>query len=147
MSITLRKAHEADFTQLVEMVKQLAVDLGKPDGVKTTVNDYINAQHTFECLLAQTDSGELAGYVLYWDTFHTWSGKSIYIEDLFVKPQYRKQGVAQLLMNEVITIAKTNNCKNVTWHVLDWNANAISLYKKLGATVGDNKLNCHLAIN
>jgi ribosomal protein S18 acetylase RimI-like enzyme len=69
-------------------------------------------------------------------------GKSLYLDDLYVKESFRKLKIGSALLNEVMKIAKAENCKRVRWQVLHWNQNAINLYKKVGAFIDEEWLNC-----
>jgi ribosomal protein S18 acetylase RimI-like enzyme len=79
---------------------------------------------------------------LYFFAYYTWVGKSLYLDDLYVKESYRKLKIGSALLNEVMKIAKAENCKRVRWQVLHWNQNAINLYKKVGAFIDEEWLNC-----
>lgn len=142
MEIKIRRSEEKDFPQILKLVKEFAEYLGKADQVKTTVDDYIKEQDNFVCLLAETSKGEIAGYALFYYTFHTWSGKTIFLEDLFVKEKYQKQKLGTMFMCSLVDFAKQNHCKNIEWTVLDWNDKAIGFYKKIGAVVGNDNLYC-----
>jgi len=77
---------------------------------------------------------EPAGFVLYFHNYSTWLGKrGIYLEDLFVKPPFRKHGVGFALLRQLARIAIDRDCGRVDWAVLNWNDLAISFYKQIGA--------------
>jgi len=87
-------------------------------------------------------NGEVIGMAIYFFAYFTCVGKSLYLDDLYVKPEFRGKGIAKQLVNNVFKTAKSNNCKRVRWQVLDWNANAIEMYKKLGANLDTEWINC-----
>lgn len=72
------------------------------------------------------------GYALCFNKYSTWKGKSLFMEDLYVKPSYRGSGVGKQLINEVIKRARDTNCDHLDFHVLDWNP-AKKFYEKLNA--------------
>jgi len=77
---------------------------------------------------------EPAGFALYFHNYSTWLGKrGIYLEDLFVKPNFRKHGVGFALLRQLARIAIDRDCGRVDWAVLNWNDLAISFYKQIGA--------------
>jgi GNAT superfamily N-acetyltransferase len=75
-----------------------------------------------------------AGFAVFFHNFSTWTGKrGMYLEDLFVKPKFRKAGIGRALLETVAKIAVERGCARYQWMVLDWNEPAIGFYKKLGA--------------
>ena len=96
----------------------------------------------FKCLVAENDENEIIGFALYFYAYFTWIGKSLYLDDLFVKKEYRNQGVAKKFLNEIFEDARRENCKRVRWQVLDWNTDAIEFYKKIGAKLDNEWINC-----
>ena len=76
--------------------------------------------------------------------YYTWVGKSLYLDDLYVKEAYSGQKIGSALLDKVIQFGKDNNCKRIRWQVLEWNKPAIDFYKKLGADLDGEWLNCDL---
>jgi GNAT superfamily N-acetyltransferase len=75
------------------------------------------------------------GFALYFATFSTFTGRpGIWLEDLFVLPEYRHRGIGRALLRAVAKIAVRRNCGRLEWSVLDWNEPAIRVYRKIGAT-------------
>lgn len=85
----------------------------------------------FSALMAEWD-GLPAGYALFFDCYSTWVGPEIYLEDLYVRPDFRRKGIGMALLSEVAGIALQRG-RAMRWEVLDWNRDAIALYKALGA--------------
>ena len=86
-----------------------------------------------QTLIAEWDNNP-AGFALYYYNFSTFLGKpGIYLEDLFVKPDYRGWGIGTSLLRELARLAAEQDCGRLDWAVLDWNEPAINFYKKLGA--------------
>jgi len=146
MDIKIRKATEKDLNIVFSLIKEFASYLGKSDLVKTSMGDFIRCKDLFHCFLAETEDGDIAGYALFCFTFHSWTGKAVYLDDLYVKDNYRRCSVGTQLVYALVDFAKENSCKKIQWEVLNWNDKAIAFYKKLGATVGDDNLNCFYTI-
>lgn len=93
--------------------------------------------HEAEVLLAK-ENEKLVGFALYFFNFSTFKGKKgLYLEDLFVFPEYRKKGYGKQLFLELIQIANQEQCKRMEWVCLDWNQPAIEFYRSLGAKALD----------
>lgn len=86
-----------------------------------------------ECVIAEW-SGETAGFALFFHNFSTFVCKrGLYLEDLFVKPEFRKHGIGRALLKHLARLAVARGCARFEWSVLDWNDPAIQFYKALGA--------------
>jgi GNAT superfamily N-acetyltransferase len=93
------------------------------------------ARPAAEVLIA-SKNGTLAAFALFFHNFSTFLGRrGLWLEDLFVQPEYRRQGCAQALLRALAEIARDRGCGRFEWAVLDWNASAIEFYQSLGATV------------
>lgn len=76
------------------------------------------------------------GYALFFSNYSTFLTKpGIYLEDVFVLPEYRRQGIGKALLNYVINLGKSRDCGRIEWSVLDWNKSAIDFYQKIGADI------------
>jgi GNAT superfamily N-acetyltransferase len=100
------------------------------------VRDGFGTNPKFRALIAEW-SGQPAGYALFFDYYSSWVGPGLYLEDVFVRPQFRGKGIGMGLMAAVARIALQENCCAIRWEVLDWNQRAIELYKSLGAEFRD----------
>jgi len=76
--------------------------------------------------------------------YYTWIGKSLSMDDLYVRPEFRSKGIGVLLINEVINFAKTQNCKKLHCQVSEWNKPAIEFYESLGVKIDGIESNCDL---
>ena len=86
-----------------------------------------------EVVIAEVD-GQPAGFALFFHNFSTFLGKrGLYLEDLYVKPEYRGLGLGRRLMVHLAGVAVARDCGRFEWSVLDWNAPAIAFYRELGA--------------
>ncbi len=85
------------------------------------------------------------GFALFFHNFSTFLGRhGLYLEDLFVVPEWRGKGVGKQLLAHVATIAESRNCGRMEWAVLDWNESAIAFYRRMGAHVLDEWRLCRL---
>ena len=78
--------------------------------------------------------------------YYSWTGRGVYLDDLYVKNSHRKYGMGRQLLDSVISMAKENNCRTVRWLVSRWNTNAIDFYKKIGAHVDDTEMTAVLPL-
>jgi len=86
-------------------------------------------------LIAWAD-GRAAGFALFFHNFSTFLGRrGLWLEDLFVRPDYRKQGCARALLRSLAALAVERRCGRFEWAVLDWNTQAIDFYRSLGASL------------
>jgi GNAT superfamily N-acetyltransferase len=84
-------------------------------------------------LLAEVES-EVAGFALFFHNYSTFLGRpGIYLEDLFVRPAYRRQGIGKAFFHRLARIAVERGCGRFEWSVLNWNEPALKFYKSLGA--------------
>jgi len=104
----------------------------------------IAQQDHFKILVAETDSGKIIGFASTFIAWYSWIGKSLYLDDLYIIDEYRKNGLGSRLMDEVICLARRQGCKKIRWQVSRWNENAIKFYKKKGAVIDDVEINCDL---
>jgi len=147
MNITLRPAVENDFPAIVEMFREFAHFEHLDDRLTNTVERMKAETEYFNCFVAVKDDDEILGYATYFFSYFTWTGKSLYMDDLYVRESYRGVGIGKLLINKVIEFAKTSGCHKLRWQVSDWNATAIGFYKSLGAEIDKQERNCDLDLN
>ena len=142
MNINIRKATEADFPEILSLIKELAAFEKSPEKVTNTVELIKHEKEFFHCFVAETEYNEIVGMALYFFAYYTWVGKSLYLDDLYVKQSFRKLRIGSDLLRKIFEIAKAEDCKRVRWQVLNWNKNAIQMYKTAGAEIDDEWLNC-----
>lgn len=138
----IRTATTDDYQKVIELITELAIFEKAGDQVTNTAKQMFEEKDYFKCLVAENDENEIIGFALYFYAYFTWIGKSLYLDDLFVKKEYRNQGVAKKFLNEIFEDARRENCKRVRWQVLDWNTDAIEFYKKIGAKLDNEWINC-----
>jgi GNAT superfamily N-acetyltransferase len=100
------------------------------------LRDGFGPQPKFRALIAEWDS-QPAGYALFFDCYASFQGRGLYLEDLFVRPEYRRKSVGRALLARIAAIAQKDNCFGVMFTVMDWNDSAIEFYQKLEATFLD----------
>ena len=135
--LTIRQATEADVPLLLDFIRALA-DYEKllHEVVATEANVHeslFGAKAVAESLIAESD-GEPAAFVVYFHNFSTFMGRhGLYLEDLFVKPKLRRQGIGKKLLVHLAKIAVERGLPRFEWVALDWNESAIEFYEALGA--------------
>jgi GNAT superfamily N-acetyltransferase len=134
---SIRAAEAADVPLILQLIQELAEYEREPQAVVATEQDLIRdgfgERPLFQCLIAEED-GRPVGFALYFFNYSTWRGRpGIHLEDLFVRPAFRGQGIGKALLVRVAAVAVENQCSRFQWDVLDWNQTAIDFYESLGA--------------
>ena len=122
---------------MLAFIRELAEYERAPDSAIAThadlSRDGFSEPRRFHCLIAECE-GAAAGLVLYFYNYSTWRGRAgIYIEDLFVRPAFRRRGIGKALFARVAAVAVAEGCPRLEWAVLNWNTPAIDFYRSLGA--------------
>ncbi len=138
----IRPATVADVSLIAQLIRDLAEYekllhevIGGEEELRQSL---FGAQPAAEVVIAEHDDG-VAGYALFfhnYSTFHCRRG--LYLEDLFVRPAFRGQGIGRLLLEHLAGIAVARGCARFEWAVLDWNAPSIRFYRALGAVPLDD---------
>jgi GNAT superfamily N-acetyltransferase len=98
-----------------------------------------------EVLLGFSGAGAPAGFALFFQNFSTFLARpGIYLEDLFVRPEFRRLGLGRAMLSRIAELAVARGCGRFEWAVLDWNENAIQFYRQLGAQVLDDWRICRV---
>ncbi|XP_044266997.1 thialysine N-epsilon-acetyltransferase [Tribolium madens] len=137
INVIIRKAKKEDMIQVYKLIKALAEFEKLEDQVKidesTLIKDgFETGNPAFTCLVAEVSDGHIVGYALFYMSYSTWLGKSVFLEDLYVQPAYRKIGIGKQLFMAVAKTAYELSSKRLDFHVLSWNP-AVDFYKSLGA--------------
>src|SRR5262245_17158671 len=137
--VTIRNATSADTALILEFIRGLAEYERAPHGVVATEDDLrrdgFGANPLYRCVIAEWDNRP-AGFAFFFYNYSTWRGQpGLYLEDLFVLPQMRGNGVGKALLQHLAQIALRENCYGIRWMVLEWNEPAIKFYESLGAEV------------
>ena len=136
-TIHLRPAQIADVPHILALIRELAeYEKLAHEAVAdeaTLAAQLFGDTPAAEVVIAEVD-GQPAGFALFFHNFSTFLGKrGLYLEDLYVKPEYRGLGLGRRLMVHLASLAITRDCGRFEWSVLDWNAPAIAFYRELGA--------------
>jgi len=138
-TINIRPANAADTPEIHSLLMELAVFEKIEHLVEATVDSthhaLFGASPTANALVATFEKNIIATAVYFYN-YSTFIGRQgLYLEDIYVKPEYRGQGTGKRLLIELAKIAVERNCGRMEWTVLDWNTGAIEFYEKLGAQV------------
>src|SRR5215831_6582092 len=141
MEFKIDAVKRKDLPELLALIRELARFEKLEHEIQSNV-DLLNEaffapQPAAGALMAWQDT-EAAGYAIYFYTFSTFVGrKGIWLEDLYVRPQFRKHGLGSALIKAVAGIGVEHGCGRFEWTALNWNKTALEFYDKLGATALD----------
>ena len=136
--LRVRTAHAEDAPLIYEMVRESAAEQGGEDALCVTPENiredgFETTPPRFVCLIAEVD-GEPAGLALFFFVYSTWTSRSVlYLEDLYVRPRFRRRGVARVLMESLGREARAEGAFSMRWVALKNNAAADAFYASLGA--------------
>jgi GNAT superfamily N-acetyltransferase len=147
MKVFVKRADEQDFPKILDLIKEFSVFQGAREKVTVTLEQMIKERGFFQCFIAENENREVLGYVTFFFAYYSWTGKAVYLDDLYVREVFRKQGIGKQLLQSVIDFAKEEQCRKVRWQVSKWNANAIAFYKSMGAQIDEVEINCDLVLN
>jgi len=133
----IRRAEPADAPVILELIKELAEYERAPDEVIATEADIHATIFAVDpkvfCDLIEAD-GVVAGMAIWFLNYSTWQGKhGIYLEDLYVRPEFRGRGLGRALLTHLAAICNSEGYGRFQWWVLDWNSPAIEFYRSIGA--------------
>jgi GNAT superfamily N-acetyltransferase len=136
-SANIRPCRPDDAETLVNLVRELAVYEKLEAAARATADDFrthlFGPRPSAEAFVAEVD-GRVVGFALIFATFSTFRGQpGMYLEDLFVRPEYRGRGIGKALLATLARLAVDRGCGRLEWAVLDWNAPSIGFYRALGA--------------
>jgi GNAT superfamily N-acetyltransferase len=148
--LEIRFATEGDAATILGFIRALAEYEKMPDAVEvneaTLAAQLRGSPPPFECLLAE-ESGDAVGFALLFHTYSTWRGRrGLWLEDLFVLPERRREGIGKRLLDFVVALARERQCGRVEWPVLDWNQPAIDFYRSYGATLLEEWRICRMSL-
>jgi GNAT superfamily N-acetyltransferase len=135
--LVIRKAGTEDVGTILKLIRGLAEYEHAPDAAEASAEDLLRdgfgSDPKFHCVLADWE-GETVGFALYFYNYSTWKGRpGIFLEDLFVWPEFRGKGIGKALLLHLAKIAVAEKCGRYEWLVLDWNTPSIEFYEGLGA--------------
>ena len=135
--LTIRPATVEDAPVLLTMILELAEfeNLSQEASVteENIVRDGFGPNPKFRAVIAMVD-GQVAGYAIFFEFYSSFQGRAgLFLDDIYVRPQFRKQGIGKALIAHVAGITWREEYFCMRWEVLDWNSPAIEFYRKLGA--------------
>ena len=136
-TLHIRDAEAADSELILHSVRELArYEKAEHEVVATRADieaSIFGEQSTVRALICEAD-GQPIGFAVYFFNYSTWQGRrGLYLEDLYVSPEYRGSGAGKALLRHLARIAVTGGCGRFEWSVLDWNEPAIKFYESIGA--------------
>jgi GNAT superfamily N-acetyltransferase len=136
--IHIRPATPNDVPLIRAFVRELAEYEREPHAVTITekelLRDGFGPDRYYESLIAE-QNGTPAAFALFFPVYSTWQGRSLHLEDLFVRPAFRGKGIGKALLRRVASIAVERGCTRLQWDVLDWNQPAIDFYLSIDAAM------------
>jgi GNAT superfamily N-acetyltransferase len=134
----VRAASREDVPLILSFIKELAeYERLSHEVVATeeTLKEWLFGERPVAEVLIGEHAGEAAGFALFFHNFSTFLGKpGIYLEDLYVRPEFRRAGVGRVLLVHLAKLARERGCGRLEWSVLDWNEPAIGFYRGIGAS-------------
>jgi GNAT superfamily N-acetyltransferase len=139
--LKIRPAKREEVGEVLQLVQDLATYEKAPDQVEASEDDLLNTIFAKEprvfCDLVEVD-GQIAGMAIWFLNYSTWQAKhGIYLEDLYIKPEFRARGYGKALLKHLAQICDKEGYGRLQWWVLDWNSPAIEFYKSFGAEAMD----------
>lgn len=137
----IRPAKREEVGEVLQLIQDLATYEKAPDQVEASSDDLLNTIFAKEpkvfCDLVEVD-GQIAGMAIWFLNYSTWQAKhGIYLEDLYIKPEFRAKGYGKALLKHLAQICDKQGYGRLQWWVLDWNSPAIEFYRSLGAEAMD----------
>ena len=137
----IRPAKREEVGEVLQLIQDLATYEKAPDQVEASRDDLLNTIFAKEprvfCDLVEVD-GQIAGMAIWFLNYSTWQAKhGIYLEDLYIKPEFRARGYGKALLKHLAQICDKEGYGRLQWWVLDWNSPAIEFYRSLGAEAMD----------
>ncbi|HLJ28614.1 MAG TPA: GNAT family N-acetyltransferase [Candidatus Angelobacter sp.] len=137
--ISIRNATEADAGLMLELIRGLAEYERAPNAVVATEEDLkrdgFGPEPKYRCVIAEWNDVP-AGFAFFFYNYSTWRGRpGLYLEDLFVLPEMRGNGIGKALLKHLAQVAIQEKCYGIRWMVLEWNEPAVKFYESLGAEI------------
>ena len=144
LDIVIRKGTSEDIQSIFSLITEFSIFQKTPKKVTITPEQMLAEKDFFEFFVAENNKNEIVGFASFFFAYYSWSGKALYLDDLYVKENYRNHNIGTKLIDTIISHAKQERCKKVRWQVSNWNTNAINFYKKMGAEIDEVEINCDL---
>jgi GNAT superfamily N-acetyltransferase len=139
--LKIRPAKREEVGEVLQLIQDLATYEKAPEQVEASKDDLLNTIFAKEprvfCDLVEVD-GQIAGMAIWFLNYSTWQAKhGIYLEDLYIKPEFRARGYGKALLKHLAQICDREGYGRLQWWVLDWNSPAIEFYRSFGAEAMD----------
>ena len=139
--MNIRPAKATDIDEILALIYELALYEKAPEEAKATEaqirESFFGDNPKVFCELVEVD-GDIAGLAIWFLNYSTWQGKhGVYLEDLFIRPQFRGRGFGKALLKHLAQICVEHGYGRFQWWVLDWNEPSIEFYKSFGAVAMD----------
>ena len=143
--IRIFEAQAEHIPGIYALVEELAIYEKARHEMWLNLDDYkkLFSENAFESIVAVAND-EVIGTCVFYNTFSTWKGRMLYLEDFVVKESARRYGVGQLLFDHFSAIAQERGCALIKWQVLDWNEPALRFYEKNQATIEKEWWSCKI---
>ena len=137
--LMIREAVADDVPLLKTLIYEFAEFYKFPVSIteEQLLHDGFDSRPSFQALIAEYD-GETAGYALFFDYYSSFKGRCIFLEDLFIRAQFRGKGIGNAFFERLAAIAEQKRYVGLILQVFDWNKPAVEFYKKIGATFWDD---------
>ena len=137
----IRPAKREEVGEVLQLIQDLATYEKAPEQVEASEDDLLNTIFAKDprvfCDLVEVD-GQIAGMAIWFLNYSTWQAKhGIYLEDLYIKPEFRARGYGKALLKHLAQICDKEGYGRLQWWVLDWNSPAIEFYRSFGAEAMD----------
>lgn len=148
MNLEIQNVSPENLSEVISLIKEFAAFENLSDACEVSEGDLREAifgENRFvNCLVAESEN-KLVSYAIFFPVFKSFRGeRSMFLEDLYVSPKMRGQGLGLQMMREVARTAKEQNCVRMDWQTLKWNSDAIEFYRKLGANTDDENFDFSL---
>jgi GNAT superfamily N-acetyltransferase len=145
MEFKIIQGKKQDLPLLLKMIKELAKFERSPDSVTNKVKwmekDGFGEGKIFDFYFVLCD-GKKAGMAITYFRYSTWKGKTLFLEDIYIRPEFRGKGIGKFFLKFLSRRCLEQGSSRMAWQVLDWNADAIEFYKGLGASMDSEWINC-----
>lgn len=143
MSISIEVAQKSDLTEIHQMILDFATFQKTPEKVYITVEQMEADAHLIKALIVR-ENEKAIGFATYYFGYSSWSGRHLYLDDIYLETAYRGQGIGDQMMDQLEELAKAEKCRSMRWLVSKWNDSAIEFYKKRGASIDSTEFTCQL---
>ncbi len=141
--IKIRSAEPKDVAKIFDLIKELALYEKAPEQVTNTAEKLYHdlfVDPICDAIVAE-ENAEVLGFALFYTSYSTWKGRSLYLEDFYVSENHRRKGIGQMLFDDVMKLAKERKMARMDWQVLEWNQLAIDFYSKNEALLDGEWIN------